>query len=132
MPGIGSQACPKPPSRYARAKEKDRAEAKQWDRVKAETTARDECCCRVCGKFCNPRAIGLLYKPHHHHLIYRSASGPDETWNVCLLCADCHDDEHAGRLQLSGDADERDPAGRLCGVKIEKPVEGGWDVVAWT
>jgi len=95
-------------------------------------TLRDESCCRVCGKFCNPRAVGLLQRAHHHHVVYRSRGGATSTGNLVLLCARCHDDEHGGRLQLSGHADERDPSGRLCGIKIEKPGEAGWIVVAWT
>ena len=125
-------AIPKGPSRFERAKVKDLSAKKQEREVFALVTTRDESCCRVCGKWCNPRAIGLLQKAHHHHLVYRSRGGEDTTANVCLLCADCHEDEHAGRLQLSGDADERDPAGRLCGVKVEKPIEGGFEVIAWT
>jgi 5-methylcytosine-specific restriction endonuclease McrA len=123
---------PKPASRYAIKAERQKLEQANEREVYAAVTLRDESCCRVCGKFCNPRAIGLLVKAHHHHLIYRSAQGVTDTWNVCLLDAKCHDDEHTGKLQLSGDADLRDPVtGRLAGIKVERPTDGVMQVIAW-
>ena len=125
-------AIPKGPSRYDSKKDRHAAKEKQEREAYAAVSARDESCCRVCGKFCNPRAMSLLHRAHHHHLLYRSRGGDSRTSNLVLLCPSCHDDEHRGRIQLSGDADERDPAGRLCGVKVERPIEGGFEVIAWT
>ena len=31
---------------------------------------------------------------HVHHCIYRSQGGPDESWNLLTLCAQCHDAVH--------------------------------------
>lgn len=121
----------KGPSRFETKKARQLAAAQQEREVYAAVTRRDESCCRVCGKWCNPRAIGLLLKPHHHHITYRSRGGETSTANVCLLDSECHQDEHAGKLQLSGDADQRGPDGRLCGLKIERPGEAGWEIVGW-
>ena len=132
MPGIGSQAVPKPPSRYHDRAEKQAQKVAEERRVYALVTNRDDHCCRVCGKFCNPRAMGLLAKAHHHHLVYRSRGGETTITNVLLLCPKCHAEEHDGRLRLSGDAELRDPVtGRLAGVKVERPSEEGWLVIGW-
>jgi 5-methylcytosine-specific restriction endonuclease McrA len=132
VPGVGSVACPKGESRYTTRKARKLAREAQWRDVCEAVDRRDGHHCRVCGAWTNPEAVTLLERGHRHHMRYRSAGGPDETWNLATVCAKCHDAEHSGRLQLSGDADHRDPAGRLCGIKVEKPGESGWEVVAWT
>lgn len=109
MPGIGSQACPKPPSRFDTKRQAQQAKEAHWRAVCKIVDTRDGQHCRVCGTWTNPEAITLLERGHRHHLKYRSAGGPDEAWNVALTCAKCHADEHAGRIQLSGDASQRDP-----------------------
>lgn len=126
-------AIPKGPSRYDTKKARQ-AEAENTERqVYAAVTLRDESCCRVCGRFCNPRAVSLLQRAHHHHITYRSRGGATSTGNVCLLCADCHDDEHKGKFQLSGDADQRDPISkRLNCVCVQRPKDGVLEIVAWT
>lgn len=124
-------AIPKGPSRYQTKLAAQRAAEAHWREVTTAVAIRDGSSCRVCGKFCPPRG-GLLTRGHAHHLQYRSQGGPDETWNLVTLCAGCHDEEHGGKLTLSGNADERDPVtGRLAGVKVERPGESGWEVVGW-
>jgi len=61
--------------------------------------------CRACDRRTNPDAIGLLVRGHRHHLQYRSAGGPTESWNLVTLCPLCHADEHAHRLRIEGNAD---------------------------
>jgi 5-methylcytosine-specific restriction endonuclease McrA len=124
-----STACPKPRSRFLDKLEKAESKAVNAREVYAAVDARDGWCCRVCGKFSNVRAVGVLHKGHHHHIVYRSAGGQDETSNLCLLCPRCHDEEHAHRLRISGDADERDVMGKLCGLTIEVERESGWTVL---
>lgn len=121
-------AIPKPPTRFSEKKQRRAGEAAHYREVCAATTQRDGSCCRVCKKWCNPRAISMLEKLHHHHIIPTSLGGLDETWNLMCLCADCHDDEHGARIQLSGNADERDEMGRLAGVKLERMTESGWRI----
>lgn len=122
-----STACPKGPSRFMRKLETIREKQRTEREVYAAVTTRDQSCCRVCHRFCRPRAIGLLEKAHHHHLIYLSAGGKTTTENVCLLCAFCHEFEHQHRIQLSGNADLRDAVtGRLNGIKVERLIENGW------
>jgi 5-methylcytosine-specific restriction endonuclease McrA len=109
------------------------AQVKANERVVHQAVdARDHYTCRVCGRYCSPRAVTLLERSHRHHLVYRSAGGKDTTANLVTLCATCHDDEHQKRIQLSGDADARDKAtGQLRGVKVERATEGGWKVEKW-
>ena len=124
-----ANACPKPEkTRYLRKAEQVAAIAANEREVYAQVTERDGSSCRVCGKFGNPRAVGLLQKMHHHHLIYRSAGGETTTANTCLLCAACHDAEHRHVLQLSGNADERNEMGKLCGITVTRETEAGWQV----
>lgn len=66
-------------------------------------------------------------RAERHHVIPRSLGGPDETWNLATVCVDCHDERHKkGTLKISGNADQRDQLGRLCGLLIERATEGGW------
>lgn len=37
---------------------------------------------------------------HIHHIIFRSAQGPDEVWNLVTVCNQCHDAIHRGDLIL--------------------------------
>ncbi len=120
-------ACPKPKkSRFDERAARQAAKVANEREVYAAVTLRDESCCRVCRKFCNPRAVGLLVKAHHHHIVYSSAGGGTTLENVCLLCAKCHNDEHQHRIGITGNADERDPLGRLCGLTIRREYESGW------
>lgn len=102
-----------------------------WERVCKAVDARDTRRCRVCGRWTNPEALTLLERGHRHHLQYRSLGGPDTTANVCTLCADCHEDEHRGRIALSGNADHRDEMGKLAGICVQVPKDGRLEIVAW-
>jgi 5-methylcytosine-specific restriction endonuclease McrA len=124
-------ACPKPTTRYQSKAEKAKTVAAQERETWAAVDARDGCCCRVCGTFCSPRAIGTLHAPHRHHLVYRSAGGNTTTANLATLCAKCHDAEHRHELRLSGDADARNEMGRLAGIKVERVTESGWQTEGW-
>jgi 5-methylcytosine-specific restriction endonuclease McrA len=69
--------------------------------------ARDKRECRACGRKSDPNAVGLLARGHRHHLQYRSAGGPTESWNLVTLCASCHSAEHVTRtLEIDGNADD--------------------------
>jgi hypothetical protein len=124
-------AHPKGPSRYETTKAKHGAAMKHYRDVCAQATLRDGSCCRVCQRWCNPRAIAMLAKLHHHHLIPISLGGVDESWNLACLCADCHDAEHGGKIRLSGNADDRNEMGRLAGIKLERMTESGWQIAKW-
>ena len=52
---------------------------------------RDEWRCR------NPRCK-TRNNLHVHHVIYRSEGGDDVSWNLCTICAECHDKIHAYTL----------------------------------
>lgn len=94
------------PSRFDVKKAKADADEKHERDVYGLVDIRDRRCCRVCGKKADPTAVGVLQRAHHHHVIYRSAGGPTDTWNVCLLCAKCHNAEHKHRIRIEGNADE--------------------------
>lgn len=61
------------------------------DAVKKFVFNRDGWRCRHCNN-------GNGLDPHH--VIYASAGGADEPWNLITLCRVCHDSIHAGRLKL--------------------------------
>lgn len=126
--GTLPNACPKPTPRVLTKLKKRAAEAKQIRHVWAEVDRRDEYCCRVCKRFCNPRAISVLEKIHRHHLDYRSQGGMDVESNLVSLCARCHGLVHDSKLRLSGNAEERNELGKLAGVKVERLTESGWQV----
>ena len=67
--------------------------------------------CRVCTA---TRGIEV------HHVVYRSRGGGHETANLVCLCGECHRRVHAGKIKLSGDANER----------IEVVFEGGGQLTA--
>lgn len=108
----------------------NQAAARAWEAVKQFIAKRDKHRCRLCGKSCaygNP----IETKADPHHIIFASAGGPDESWNLLLLCRGCHDLCHkVRRFWLSGNANDRDPAGRGC-VKVERQVESGFEVVGF-
>lgn len=81
--------------RAARDAEKERA----WRECCKSVDARDHRICRCCGKRTNPDDIGLI-RGHRHHIVYRSAGGPDTPENVVTLCWQCHNAEHKNRLQI--------------------------------
>lgn len=40
------------------------------------------------------RSCGFRGNLHCHHIVFRSAGGVDEDWNLCTLCDGCHDGIH--------------------------------------
>jgi 5-methylcytosine-specific restriction endonuclease McrA len=95
------------PSRYDKAKHKELAEAAQWKQVCKVVDRRDKRRCRACGHSADPNAIGITQRGERHHIVYRSAGGVDASYNVALLCAACHNEEHRHQLRIEGNADER-------------------------
>lgn len=92
-------------SKAAKVKQ-TRAEQAAWSKRSAECCARDKGICRVCS--CqtvkaftgHPKLWGQA-----HHIIYRSAGGPDDLWNLAWICGACSSDEHAHRISITGTAD---------------------------
>lgn len=126
FPGL---AIPKPAPRW---KDKAKRAAENTRILKAAYGAvdkRDGHCCRVCHK--RVGGIGMLYAAHHHHLVYRSLGGQDETKNIVTLCVGCHSAQHNGEIRLSGDADHRNQIGCLSGVKLERATDAGWKPEGW-
>ena len=69
----------------------------RYTKLRQAVWHRDGGCCRVCRRWC--------YDPHTHHIQYRSLGGKDEMANLVLLCGDCHSNEHAKRIAITGTAD---------------------------
>lgn len=87
------------------AREADTEENRQWRELCGRINVRDDCKCRACHRRVFPRAITMLHKPHHHHIVFASQGGPDTMENVCTLCSDCHDAVHVKRaMRVEGDA----------------------------
>jgi predicted restriction endonuclease len=104
--------------------------ARAWEKVKSVIAVRDKYRCRLCGKACR-YGDPIETRADAHHIIFASAGGPDESWNLLHLCRGCHDLCHkVRRFWLSGNADDRDPAGKGC-VKVERQVESGFEVVGF-
>jgi DNA mismatch repair protein MutS len=76
--------------------------------------------CSVCGS---------THKLEAHHIVHQADGGNDSPGNLACLCATCHDDHHAGRLQIRGWKDSS--AGRVLDYThtVEHVVED--DVTAW-
>lgn len=117
------------PTRHDVRRAQEREEAANERAVFKAVSVRDGYACRACGRSCDPQAKSMLEKAHHHHIVYRSALGPDTTANVCLLCAGCHDEEHVKRtLHVEGNADvgltfsRKDAAGEWYVSKQETAV----------
>ena len=80
---------------------------------------RDRQRCRICNQW---EGADI----QHHHVVFRSKGGKHTTANLISLCATCHlVGVHGGHFRLSGDADQRDRFGRLCGVTVERRT-GEW------
>lgn len=86
---------PKPPSAPRVKRDKAREKAKQWQRVRQCVLVRDGRRCRVC-----KTRDGVDV----HHIRFRSVGGEDNTSNCAALCRCCHQEIHAYRLTLTGDA----------------------------
>ena len=89
-------------ARVARERE---AEA-EWRVLSMRVEARDGGLCRVCGceaprKKGDPRFWGQA-----HHIVYRSAGGPDELWNLVWICNMDSEREHHHTLRITGTADD--------------------------
>lgn len=126
--GLANPKCPDGQTVSIEKIDEQKAIALAWERVKRVIAVRDKFRCRLCGKSCTYNGP-LATKADPHHIIFASAGGPDESWNLIYLCRDCHDLVHkVKRFFLSGNADDRDPAGLGC-VKVERQVESGFEVV---
>lgn len=88
---------PKPLGRAAERKQSARLRKMLWDRTRAMVLARDGYRCRRCRSRAQVDA---------HHIKFRSAGGDDSPNNVAAICRCCHDEIHAYRLSISGDANK--------------------------
>jgi hypothetical protein len=50
-------------------------------------------CCQICEK---PRLLIC------HHIHGRAITGGNQQWNLCWICASCHDETHSARIIIEG------------------------------
>jgi 5-methylcytosine-specific restriction endonuclease McrA len=106
-------------SRIETKRKRKAEELAAWKAVCKQVDARDGGRCRACGRRCNPNALGMLERAERHHITYRSLGGEDFDDNVVTLCAGCHADQHAGRMDVRGNA-------RVAIEIWRRDVDGGW------
>lgn len=70
-----------------------------------QVSVRDLMRCRCCSRRGSPRATSLLQKLHHDHIQERSLGGVTEAFNVCLLCARCHELKTQHVIEPEGNPD---------------------------
>lgn len=97
------------------AKPRPRADEKAEKKKQADTNRRevyrlvelrDSYCCRSCRRRLKKTMEMNYNQLHHHHIVFRSRGGKDETSGVCLICRECHDKIHVHRsLTITGNAD---------------------------
>lgn len=110
--------------------EEQRAIERAWEAVKKFIAERDKYRCRMCGKSCR-YGDPITTRADAHHIIFASAGGSDRSDNLLYVCRQHHDEIHTlRRWFLSGNADERDENGNGM-VKVERALEGGYEVVGF-
>jgi hypothetical protein len=138
LPGEGSIAYPKSAqlgaSRVQRKLARKAENEQRWREVCQEIDRRDNHTCRICGHYSSPMAIGLLDRSHRHHMNATDRRARvHESRSILTLCAKHHDEvENSGKLRVEGDANLRGAeSGKLCGVKVSRLTEFGWQVEKW-
>jgi hypothetical protein len=91
-------------SRAAEKAERVKRDEANERAVHKQIDARDKLRCRAYGIRLT-KTGGLLNGVHRHHVIFRSHGGETSTKNMCLLGPLAHADVHAGKLQITGNAD---------------------------
>ncbi len=105
-PGLKYPKVPKEgESRVGRATRSATEEKAHEIQVYHLVNVRDGFKCRCCGRRGSPHASTLLDKLHHDHIIERSLGGETETFNLCLLCARCHEQKTAHVIEPEGNPD---------------------------
>lgn len=64
------------------------------ERVRREVLERDSWQCVACG-------VGGDNRLQLHHLVYRSQGGTHAQENLATVCFNCHEDVHAGLLEIA-------------------------------
>lgn len=91
--------------RRAAKRARDHAEAQAWRVLSLQVEARDSGRCRVCQREA-PRMTGAPDQwGQAHHIVYRSAGGPDALSNLVWVCNACSEQEHRHMMAISGTAD---------------------------
>ncbi len=92
--------------RDKRKKAEAALEAVRERQIREAVFKRDNGACRVCGMRVYLHHANPFKVMQAHHVIYKSAGGDDSLGNRITTCAECHDDEHTHRIDISGTADK--------------------------
>lgn len=105
-------------AKFEKRRAKDRAkralkveENAAWKALSWKVFNRDGGCCRICGRALKFNCDDPREDADAHHIIFRSAGGPNETWNLITVCAfPCHRQIHRRMpnlwLEVEGNGDE--------------------------
>lgn len=116
---------------HAEAKDRRRrARDREHEQCYADVDKRDQKVCRVTGVQLWAGAADPKKRLERHHMVKpkRFNDTPDKVLTVSRWI---HDQLTANKLHVEGDANLRDLDGKLCGVKVERPTDAGWEVVKW-
>jgi hypothetical protein len=113
-------------TRTEQKREKRAQEALEMRECYRKVDDRENMRCRITRAPVNPHALSATERGEHHHVNYRSTGGGHTLDNVILISRHIHEQIHAGRLRVSGDAEERDDLGRLVGIVVERLTAEGW------
>lgn len=102
-PGL---AIPKPPAPTKKKREQRRGKATRQRTAFDAVDDRDKGRCQLTGRKADTHSPNPLDRIHHHHIVPRSAGGPDLTWNLASVLREVHELLHAVRVTVRGDADE--------------------------
>lgn len=99
--------------RVAKGREKrsrDMESSRAWDALRLVIFTRDRGVCRICGTALKFRSDNPREDSDTHHIVFRSAGGPDESWNLITACSwPCHEQIHrrvpAAWLDVTGNGD---------------------------
>jgi len=85
---------------------KVRALALVSSQLRKEAYARDGGCCRVTGVPLKLVSDNPELVAHGHHVIFRSAGGADELWNIAIVSPRVHERIHQHQYDVEGNAND--------------------------
>lgn len=105
---------------------KQKAVKKQRRDVYLLVEKRDGMRCRCCGKIVVRSAELRLDRIEHHHVHGRQIKGAESTWNIAVVCKECHDKRHLTRtLAITGNPDTvlyMEEGGKTWSTPAPKPL----------
>jgi 5-methylcytosine-specific restriction endonuclease McrA len=110
------QTFPKPRPRFLETDDQRRALERDRREVYRLVDIRDQWTCRACSRRVRSTLAAVADRLEHHHLVFRSRGGRDETSNVVTLCLLDHSEAQRHELTITGNPDSTltfERAGRI-------------------